>query len=468
MRRILCILIILNSGLIAVAEPVYQLGSLRADSLALTPPWQEGQIFARHEIFIHQSKEWLEAMDQRGYPFAQVWTRPLENSACGDTLNFEANCLSGPSGPLGELRVLGGDRLSEDFLSRMLRPSRRQAFSLKTAREGRARLAATGWFAEMAEPQLGWDPVESRVGVVYRVRERPRPNRVGILFGGGSGKRFGSMDLFIFSPFGGGRNWSIVADWQSGARSDMSLDFREPRVLGQSLDLGLRFHRSLQDSTWLRQSLDIEAEMPLPAGWRGRVVWGFERTLFGLEDREISRRRQGLGLRWRGLIPGRSGERRLRLDTDLLLREDGDLDEEQWEVSGDLLWTQSLHGNLKARLRAGGTWLRALEPLSEAELYSLGGAGTLRGWDEEHFRGDVVGSATLELAFGQGLELAAFVDYGQGRRDTGDEIIRFEGWGYGLGLRAPGERGSMILDLALGEGSNISDLRVHLKLETGF
>jgi len=447
-------------------EVLYRLTEIRADSLAQNSPWQLGDILSASD-FDKGSEEWLAGMDRSGHPFAQLWTSPISVAGV-DTLEFEAHFLPGPSGALGEVRVLGGQRLSEAFLENMMRLPRKPNFSLAAAERGRARLIGTGWFSEIDPPVLGWDPVEGEVGVLYRVRERPRPNRAGLLLGAGSGQQFGSADLALFSPFGGGRSWILAADWQSGARSEVTLNLREPRILGQSLDMSLLFHRSLQDSTWLRQSFDLEVELPLPAGWRGRVVWGFERTLFSQEDREISRRRQGLGLRWRGLSPGETGERRLRMDTDLLIREDGDLSEEQWELSGEGLWTQALRGQLKTRLRGSGVWLRAKEPISEAELYALGGARSLRGWDEEHFRGDAVGSASLELAIGRGLEIAAFLDYGRGRRDTGEEILSFEGWGYGLGLRAPGERGSLFLDLALGEGSSFSDLRVHLKLETGF
>ncbi len=447
-------------------EVLYRLMSSRADSLAMAPPWEIGETLSASQ-FEKASDDWLAAMDRSGYPFAQLWTNP-HGDAAGDTLEFEVHFISGPAGSLGEIRVVGGERLSEEFLAKMMRLSGKSKFSLAAAERGRARLIGTGWFSEIDPPVLGWDPVEGKVGVLYQVRERPRPNRAGLLLGGGSGQQFGSADLALFSPFGGGRSWALAADWQSGARSEVTLELREPRILGQAIDLGLQFHRSLQDSTWLRQSLDLDLELPLPSGWRGRVVWGFERTLFSQEDREISRRRQGLGLRWRGLSPSESGERRLRMDTDLLIREDGDMSEEQWELSGECLWTQPLRGQLRTRLRAAGVWLRAQEPISDAELYPLGGAASLRGWDEEHFRGDGVGSASLELAVGRGLELAAFLDYGRGRRDTGEEIISFEGWGYGLGLRAPGERGSLFLDLAMGEGRSISDLRVHLKLETGF
>jgi outer membrane protein assembly factor BamA len=458
---LLCLVPAKGSG-----EVLYRLMDSRADSLAIPSPWEIGETLTVSQ-FDKAGDDWLAAMDRAGFPFAQLWTSPQEEAA-GNTLAFEAHFISGPAGSLGEIRIVGGERLSDEFLSKMMRLSGKAKFSLAAAERGRARLIGTGWFSEIDPPILGWDPVEGKVGVVYRVRERPRPNRAGLLLGGGSGQQFGSADLALFSPFGGGRSWTLAADWQSGARSEVTLELREPRILGQAIDLGLHFHRSLQDSTWLRQSLDLDVELPLPAGWRGRVVWGFERTLFSQEDREISRKRQGLGLRWRGLSPGETGERRLRMDTDLLIREDGDLSEEQWELSGECLWTQPLRGQMRTRLRAAGVWLRAQEPISEAELYALGGATSLRGWDEEHFRGDSVGSASLELALGRGLELAAFLDYGRGRRDTGEEIISFEGWGYGLGIRAPGERGSLFLDLALGEGASISDLRVHLKLETGF
>jgi len=468
MRPILGMIALMFPVLASAEGPVYRLDALRGDSLAVPPPWRSGSLFENPESFSGPSRLWLDRMDRAGFPFAQVWTRPMEASSAGDTLAFEARFLPGPSGPLGELRILGGDRLGEAFLSKLLRLPRREPFSLEAARKGRARLAATGWFSELNEPVLAWDAAAGKVGVLYRLREKPRPNRLGLLLGGGSGQRFGMADLALFSPFGGGRSWSFSGNWRNGNRSEITLDLREPRILGQAIDLGLRFFRSLQDSTWLRQSFDLELEMPLASGWAGRVVWGFERSLLGLEEREISRRRQGLGLRWRGLSPGRTGERKLGLDMDLLRRKDGNQEEQQWELSGEGLWSQPMRGSLKLRLKGQGHWLRSDRPLSEAELYGLGGAASLRGWDEEQFRGDAVGSASLELALGRALELAAFLDYGRGRLRREDGIERFSGWGYGLGIRGPGERGDLVLDFALGEGHSVADLRVHLKLETGF
>ena len=119
------------------------------------------------------------------------------------------------------------------------------------------------------------------------------------------------------------------------------------------------------------------------------------------------------------------------------------------------------------RLAGGGTWLEGDGEASEAERHPLGGAESLRGWDEEHFRGERVGFASTELVLGRGLELFLFLDYGRGRRlDAGG--MDFSGWGYGLGLSAPAERGSLSMAFALGEGSGIEDLRVHLKVDAGF
>jgi len=464
MRRALFISLLLPA--LAASTPVYRLVELRADSTVLASSWQDGRLFESVEGFEKEARAWLRDMDARGFPFAQVWTSPLE--AEGDTLDFAADLLPGPGGPLGEARVLGGDRLSEEFLLKLLRLPDERPFNLLEAERGRERLAGTGWFASLDDPVLGWDPVERRVGVVYRVKERTRRNRAAILLGGGSGQRFGTLDLSLFSPFGGGRQWTLAGEWRSDDRSQVDIELREPRILGQPLDLGLRFFRSLRDSTWSRQLLELDLELPLPSGWRGRVLWGFERTLFPLEDLEISRRRQGLGIRWRGVGAEERGERTFSFDTDLLNRKEAGEEERQWELSGQWRWTQPIREDVRIRWRIGGVWLYSPSPISEAELYPLGGAATLRGWDEEHFRGDRLGSGSLELAVGRALELAAFLDYGRGRRDTGEEALSFEGWGGGIGLRAPGERGSLILDIALGEGVTMSDLRVHLKLETGF
>ena len=435
-------------------------------------PWRSDSPLEDPGARAAAAETWFEEMDSAGHPFAQGWLRPLE--AGGDSLLVEAAFRTGPSGPPGEVRILGLERLSEGFLARYLGLDPGEPLTLARARRGRNRLAASGWFRAVDEPRLGWDPVAGRVGLLLRVEERPRPNRVTALVGGGSGETSGALDVDLFSPFGAGRRWRLGADWLGRQRSRLDVDLREPSLFGRGLALDLGFRRVRQDSTYLQQSVQLDLRLLLPGGWEGLAGFGYERSLFEQSQTEMSRRRHRFGLAWRSLGPGPPGERRLRFVTDLLVKRSslpGDApSENQWEGRGLGLWTQRLRPPWKLRLRGGANLLMAGgEGFNVAELFPLGGALTLRGYDEEHFRGDRVAHGSLELAFGEPLELSLFLDYGWGRWIRRElPALDFTGWGSGLALRAPGPRGGLSLALALGESKRLADLRVHLALDAGF
>jgi len=464
--------LVLAGGRIAArgARPLpLRVASLRGGEHAA--PWRVGETAADPGALAAAGARWLDAMDRRGHPFAQVW---FQAEGDGDGLAVTAALVPGPSGPLGELRITGTRRLSPDFLAGFTGLERGAPVSGAAARRGRERLAATGWFESVAEPVLGWDAVAGTVGVLYVVRERARANRVSGVLGGGGGETSGALDLDLFSPFGGGRRWRLAGSWQGGDRSRLQVILREPRLLGWNVDLELGFDRVQRDSTYLQQAFQLDARLPLPAGWEGVAGVGYERSLFEQLEAETSRRRHRFGVAWRSLAPGRHAERRLALTSDLLVKHSslpGEASRErQVELDGDAAWLQPLRAPWKLRLRGGGRFLLAGEGgFNAAELHALGGALSLRGWDEESFRGDQVAWGSVALAVGDPLELSVFLDYGLGRwhRPEGGRID-FDGRGLGLGLLAPGARGRLSLAVAAGEGAGLSELRLHLRLEADF
>ncbi|MCP4548962.1 MAG: BamA/TamA family outer membrane protein [bacterium] len=414
---------------------------------------------------------WLNGIDRLGHPFAQVW---LNCDAAGDTLLLEAVFVTGPSGGLGEVSVTGLERLSEKFIKSYLHLERSGDFSLERARHGRDRLAATGWFKRVADPQLGWDAVTQRVCVLYAVEERRRSNRVVAAIGGGGGKTTGVLEIDIFSPFGGGRGWRLAGNWQGDERSLLDIKLSEPRLLGRGLALDLGFNRVTQDSTWLQLAYEADLRLLLPAGMEGVAGFGYERSLFSLTERKMNRRRHRFGFNWRSLNTLVPGERRVGVIMDYLIRK-SDLPGEttemnQFEGSLNWSWIWRPAGNWKVRNRGGGKWLLPEGGgFNVAEIFSIGGTNTLRGFDEEHFRGDRVAWTGLELALGDPLEISLFMDYGWGRWLRRDEPeATFAGWGVGLGLKAPAPGGLLTLSLALGEEKRLGDIRVHVGVDTGF
>ncbi|MDP6418151.1 MAG: hypothetical protein QF492_05235 [Candidatus Krumholzibacteria bacterium] len=459
--RISRILILLFFALPAMAGPLRLVAvDLRHEGEPL-PAFREAWTVEDPKTLQALSDEWLRAMDGEGYPFAQVWYE--ERGVSGDTLLLACTLIEGPRASLGEVDLPGRKRLGKDFLREVMSLDSAIPFSLHQAEEARERLLASGWFQRIEDPVLAWDAGEGKIGLQLSLEEIPRANRATALFGGSEKQKVGRLDLALFSPFGRARSWQLQSDWQGQGRSRSLLNLEEPRLFHRALDLALKLKRSVQDSTWMQQGAELELSWRFSTHCSALLSLMSERELYLLEDQEIDRRGQGLGIRC--FYPGERplAERRLKLHWRWIERS-GSEEESQWDLRGEGLWGQALSPRFGLRLRGGLQWLESKTPASEAELFSLGGAKSLRGWDEEHFRGEKIALGSLEAVYGDGLELSFFLDYAWGR----SRIEDFEGWGYGLSLRAPAERAALSLALALGEGHEVSDIRVHLLLETGF
>jgi outer membrane protein assembly factor BamA len=439
----------------------------------LTSPWQVGDLISNPGRLKKVGERWLQEMDLAGYPFAQIWLQPLGEDLA-DTLELRVVMVPGPGGGLGEIRVTGLSRLEEPFIRSYLDFENDLPLSLTGARAGRDQLLGTGWFLSVSEPRLGWDVVTGKVGVLYEVKERPRPNRVIAAVGGGSGATVGTLELDFFSPFGGGRRWRLQGNWQGGEQERLNVDLSEPRLMGWPLAADLLLARARQDSTWLRQSVQLDLRLLLGGGLTGVAGVGYERSLFEQSESQMSRRRHRFGIRWRSLGPGLPGASRINIIGDLLIKSSSlpgeKREEKQYEGKGDWLWTRQLSDLWRWRWRGGGAILLPVgDGFNAAELFPLGGALTLRGYDEEHFRGDRIAWSGMALAWGQLLELSLFLDYGWGRwLRQGSPQVDFEGWGYGIGLNAPTPGGVFTLSLAVGEEKSFGAVRVHVAFDTGF
>ena len=111
--------------------------------------------------------------------------------------------------------------------------------------------------------------------------------------------------------------------------------------------------------------------------------------------------------------------------------------------------------------------------LKEYELYTLGGAYTLRGFREDQFNGFRVGWANFELRYllARNSRVFLFTDYGAVQRHVSGKVKTVNDLlGFGLGLRVETRIGLLGIDYGLGHsGGKIThplDGMVHFRLET--
>jgi outer membrane protein assembly factor BamA len=115
------------------------------------------------------------------------------------------------------------------------------------------------------------------------------------------------------------------------------------------------------------------------------------------------------------------------------------------------------------------------EKLREYELYTLGGANSLRGFREAQFSGFRVGWVNFETRYllAKNSRVFLFTDYGAVQYDLSDNVkTRNDLVGFGLGLRIETRIGFIGIDYGLGHsGGELThplDGMVHFSLETKF
>ncbi|OGS35088.1 MAG: hypothetical protein A2293_00740 [Elusimicrobia bacterium RIFOXYB2_FULL_49_7] len=124
----------------------------------------------------------------------------------------------------------------------------------------------------------------------------------------------------------------------------------------------------------------------------------------------------------------------------------------------------------------GGLWRTlwsADDTLSRAELFSLGGSRTLRGYREGQFTGRSVLSGRMEYRFITGVRsrVILFLDAGGVSDDPFFRDFHFPEkllFGYGSGLTLSSRTGQIGVEIGFGRGDRLADGKIHLLLRNRF
>ncbi len=392
------------------------------------------------------------------------------------------------------LIVGGRTRASTRFLERVtgLSPGRR----LTSFRPGEISkdLRDTGLFDSMAKPVLL--PSTDSTAIVQLVLEDRAPGSfdfaLGYLPPSGSrpGTVVGSGNLLLRNLFGGGRSISVELDRLPGQTSSLKAHFADPFVLGLDAGAEATFFGYQQDSTYSKQQYEIglsfklkqsvvtahavsEVSRPGTAGVRlenGQQLIPNSRARLG-----------GLGFRFGSLgddtavgsgvwadirvLRGRKTFRSGQLQSGDTLRVERQVAQDRIEAS--LRWRKPLNSSswLVFGLDLNSIVSDAIDP---SDLYRLGGAKTLRGYDEDRFRGETVSRALFELrrVIQSGSVAYGFLDVGVvGDSSAEERWAVYPGFGIGLVL----ESAAGLINVSYGMNLEDGPLagRVHLGLAFG-
>jgi len=433
----------------------------------------------------------LGAVADQGYPYARLELARFEPDTAGGaagTVRWVTLRYAGARGPrvvISRVRVDGLQVTRPEVAARSLGRLAGRPWDHDAALAGRDRLAQLGLFRAATFEGLEGESDWGRAQLVYRVEE-PRYNRFEAVAGfQGDAGTAGLARLELGNLLGTGR--SALLRWESRGkgRSDFEARYAEPLLFGAPLRLEGVVQQQIQDTLYARTRwgghgrFTLGAQEQLEAGWeQERVVQErgeleraeVQSTLFALErstlDQPASPRR---GTRTR-LDAAQSFTRQV-------LRPQG-------ERSSRASATQ-LHGEWHRPLgRAAGLTLElaaagkfsSQRVLSLYERYPLGGATSLRGYDEEAFRVDRYALARLEWRWflGDGGQRAfLFWDHAAmgtrlARPEGGDRLEVLERDGLGFGLRLETAGGLVGVDYGLEPGRPPLEGKIHLQLISTF
>lgn len=444
----------------------------------------------------------LERYDAAGYPLAAIrvaeTTVPPGNPP---TLRLTLRVEEGPALWLKRVEVPAEARTTPRFAAQVARLERGAPLAAYDPEALRKRLRDTGLFRTVGAPELRVDadggavltlPLDERAPGTFDVA-------LGYLPPGGArsgGQLVGSGHLQLENLFGGGRTAGLAIDRRPGRVSTADVRVADPYLLGWPLRLEGRFTGEQRDSTFGQQAYHVAVGLMLDATTSVMGTLTRERTQPGPAGTGLLGGQQqipratawftGIGLRVRRLDRAVNPRRGVWVETTVergqktrrfrTLTAAGDTARQRDDVRQARL---QLRGRLfvptwAAQLVAAGAEASVLrsDTYDRSDLFRLGGATTLRGYDEDRFLGHVVGRLLLEYRYQIDRASFAYVfgDLGYVATPALDDAAARRGWhpGYGLGIQVRTDLGRVRASYALNpDDRRPTDGRIHLGLAVG-
>ena len=391
---------------------------------------------------------------------------------------------------------LGGASMRPSVVGSIAGLTKGRVITPEVLADARERLMASELFASVGEIEVapGSDPGRARViAPVVESRLSHFEGAIGIQQAGGV---TGVFDLALGNIGGSGR--AAGARWAGygEGRSEYAAHYREPALLGTSLDGEAALEAQVADSlyTQTQWSLGLSGR-PLRNARAGATVRHSGSAYTGAGRGTSSTWSLEGKVAWSSLLPLENPVRGMSIT----LTGEGGRRSESYPgypraarglLSGALAWeaaratgkSRALYAAVRAeRVSLGG------EALPAEELRFLGGSEGLRGHRDREFAGDRILAMTLEhrwITGPRGGRVFLFVDgarheltvpleagSAQGFPDLGASLARTElsaGWdfGYGAGLRSPVGAGTVGIELGLAPGTPFRESKLHLRYTT--
>lgn len=500
-----------SARLYAQCGPQVRIGVLRiegdsavpADELHTLMETEEGDALRRDRLEA-DIQSVLDRYEDAGHPLAQVQvteTRLLADDP--PRLRVTLHIEEGPVLWLDRIEVPEDARTNSELVAHLAGLEVGAPLRSSDLSAIRRRLQGHDLFQEVKTPQLR---VGDDGGAVLRVPiEEAAPGAFDFVLGylppsqtRSSGQVVGAGHLLLENLFGGGRTIDFTLDRRPGRTSLFDVAVADPYLFGLSLRMEGQFHGEQRDSTYDERIYELDAgyrlenDLELTAHLSREVVRpGPAGASIRGSQQEIPRSTSlfyGLGLRYEQLDRSRNPRRGVSVDAQLARgRKERRL--RRITTSSDTARVSSsvrqerFEGRFRAYLpmfsrqviALGGEGSVLLSPddrWDRSDFFRLGGASSLRGYDEDRFLGNVVARGLVEyrLQLDRASYVHAFFDLGYVFRPALHGTPSTEGWhpGYGVGTKLQTAIGRISVTYGLNpEVQSPANGRVHLGLSVG-
>lgn len=436
----------------------------------------------------------LSRYDRSGYPFAKVEVtsiRPVLRDSV-DQLEIGISVDEGQQVTINEIRIEGNTETKTDVIIRETGIRLHEVYDADRVSKIRNRLSRMNIFAGVSEPELYVGPGGG--GLLIRVQEQNTNSFDGIVgyapsrSEGESGLITGMVDISMRNLFGTARKVSVR--WLRDERDAQEISFRylEPWLLNLPVNVSGGISQRQQDTTYVRRTLDVQADLLLtgslslggvlthetviPSGIQGPLAVSASRTItsgllihYDTRDNPVSPT-GGVDYQTGYQI----GKKRISAPS---IPFSGPTNGTVQKISIDL---DTYVSTFSRQVLAEGVHAREISAdiIEAGDLYRFGGARTLRGYREDQFLGSRIAWANTEYRFllGPRSYFSGFIDAGYYfvpvNLALGSSSEQFFKLGYGIGLQIETGLGVLGTSFALGEGDSFVQGKIHIGLMNQF
>ena len=440
----------------------------------------------------------LALYSERGYPKVEIEPTDFHLSEEQGKVDLRLQIREGNQIRIGGVKLTGLQKTKPEVVLRELPVQVGDVFDQRKIDQSFHRLVNLGYFYEVSPSLLEEGKTPAEIIFNAKVTEA-RTGRFSGVIGyappttefEGAPQLTGVVEAIESNLLGTGREANFL--WKSGLLRTLRIGYAEPWAFGKPIKIRLEYSQLEQRNQFTNaESNERATAVSVGARFRrlfeGSLGFSYKRIGFPTDDISLSTTSPLIpspitdmadpalqsGVKY-GVTLGLTRDSR-----DYFLNPTrGRIDHVAFELSrGDFklrkLWVD-LRGYfptwrrqvIAVGLHGAAAWGDNIPP---TELFYLGGANTLRGYDEDWFFGPrrVYANIEYRLLVGRTSQFFVFTDLGtvtQVDQPTVFDPLRV---GYGFGMRLESKGGLLRMDYGLAEGRSVLEGKIHVNLGTSF